>query len=439
MKLVLYRDQCPVDWQQVVAHPLKVLLWMLLPLCPCDDPSCEGLCECWHPAEKAVLSDPLMEVWGRQWLSAAFSHVPATEAEMFSLHVRLPRLLQTLVQTYSGVSGLFTEPRTEDGRQASDQYHVVWTPRADISSLLMQKQTRPTVLGIARVGSKLGLRCRAADAAKLFAELRPGSIYLPAGRKASWLVGPFPFGTLKTSVADTLRDAGWIARPLQTQSAHKHISGVLYRVQSVTEPPSRKLSMAHGDVLVTRIDEEKIEEQTSMQIVGSARKRSMVSTSHQGVDMLQINDPWARAKGVVAQQVGGGSPDVVGDLEEKITAAVVARLDKGKDMEVDEHDDEVAARVSQLEAQMHDMQVQQAHMGEALQRQGQEHTAQVNQLHASLQSQRDQLERTLHSNVVSFQEQFAQQERNQEALLNSMFGKQMEQLEALLAKRPRTE
>lgn len=437
VKLLLYRDQCQHDWSAVRAHPVRVLLSMLPVLVKCQTEGCQGLCECWHAAAHCSVEDPVLEIWSKQWLTDSFGFTAAADAAILSLHVRIPMHLQTIIQTYSGQGGLYVEPKAVTGKGPSSSFQVIWLQHGDHQQALLLKQTRCEVLGLARLGSKFGLRCRIADAEKLHSAIKPDSVYLPTGPRLLWQIGPLPYGTVRASLAQALRTAGWAARPVQALPG-KNIDGMLYKVQSVEPPPSTTLAMTHGDVVVTRLHDPVEVVPASVPVIGSARAVSMLSNSSDKVDFLQIHDPWAGKSAPPQQMPTFSQEDPVSNLEDKITAAVMSRLEQGKAMEVDSGD-AVTSRVTQLEAQMNDLALQQVALGDTVRVQASEHTTQIQQLQAALQSQNDQLARTITQNAAHVQEQMVQQERKREEQLQTMFGQQMEQFEALLAKRPRME
>lgn len=202
---------------------------------------------------------PVLEVWSKQWLSGQFEYVPAHKASIFSVHLRLPRSVQQQIQMYSGQEGLYLEPRSIDGRAPSQQFLVVWTPGIDVKRLLMMKQSNRAVLGLARVGAKYGLRCRCDDARHVHEAVKPDTVFLPSGKKMTYMIGPFPWGSVKSSITAALHQAGWTARPLAAIPAGRGVDGTTYRVQAVQRPPSTTLKMGHGDVVVTRLDEEPLD------------------------------------------------------------------------------------------------------------------------------------------------------------------------------------
>jgi hypothetical protein len=127
---------------------------------------------------------------------------------VFTVHLRIPEMLQHVVQEFSGYAGVFLEPKSIDGRKPSELYQVIWFPKASLDQLDIQRRTIKEVCGIARMGHKLGLRCKVEHAAIVFQTTKPGMTFLPAGKRQFYRVGPFPFGTLKHSVALALEKKG---------------------------------------------------------------------------------------------------------------------------------------------------------------------------------------------------------------------------------------
>lgn len=216
----------------------------------------------------------------------------------------------------------------------------------------------------------------------------------------------------------------------------------MYKLQSVHPPPTNRLSMEHGDVVITRLEDSVTQPPAMLQIVGSAQTLSMAQQTR-GEDWLQTNDPWAgKSKSAQQQSPAFAHDDPMNGLEDKIVTSVLKKMEAGKDMEVDS-DPSLQARVSQLEDQIKGLSVQQTVIKEAVEAQGVENAVQIQQLQASFQSQHGQLELALQHSANQFREEMAQQSRRQESQLNTMFGKQLEQFEALMAqhdaKKPRTD
>lgn len=443
VKAMVFRDQTQTAWNEVVSHPLLHVFSQVPPLLQCQDPECCG-CECWHRSLDFPMATPVLELWGKQWLRLDFRASNPDQADLFTAHLRLPEHMQLQVQHFSGHGGVYLEPKSIDGRHPSPDYQVIWMPRADDAQLMLQRQTLPNIVGLARLGQKMGLRCKTEHAAEVFATLRPGHTFLPPGKRQTYLVGPFGFGTLQASVAQVLHEHGWVAKPIQAVSAKTHVQGLMFRVQSVQEPPKKVLHLAHGDVVISKEDDDEVPARVVPKVVATPATESMVSKPMEG-DYIQLNDPWARAASKLPSKASSfqiGNP--LEDMTQKVIAEVLSQLPKSN-MEVDgdtSHD----ARVSALEQQVQDLHGQTQALAMATKQSAQETATQVQELRGQLHQQGVHFESALATQAASmqtfqeaFQEQFKQQVHQQQTMLDGMFSKQMTQFEHLLTKRPRQE
>lgn len=146
IKVMVFRDQVEGDWSQVCQHPLKHIFDRIPVLRACQDPQCTG-CEEWHTAPNAPLQHPVLELWGRQWMTVNFSATAPAQAEVFAVNIRIPSCLKIQIQTYSGLQGIYIEPKAVDGRKPSLDFQVVWILRADWQQARIQQQTLPRSLG----------------------------------------------------------------------------------------------------------------------------------------------------------------------------------------------------------------------------------------------------------------------------------------------------
>ena len=335
IKILAFKDQLDVDWDSFVRHPMKHLFQKLPILQACDEEMCQGHCEAWHPTSECTLDNPLMELWGKQWLTLNFGQIPSSQAELFSVHVRIPAVLANQILTYSGVSGVYLEPKHVDGKQPSDACQVFWLQRHSYQEVLHIKQTTPNVLGIARVASKYGVRCKASCAEAVHGCLRPGGSFLPPGKKLHFMLGPLPFGTLRASLVKLLESIAWVARPLQPMTAVAHVNGVMWKIQSVVPPPVSTVTTDKGDVLITKLDDPKPQVVTPVPIVAANHTMDLctgvVSNPAKQIDPLQLHDPWA-----VGTRLGVALPSVdpVQELEKRVLDSVMAKMPRDS-MEVD--------------------------------------------------------------------------------------------------------
>ena len=435
-KFSIYRDQIDIPWEQFVQHPLKHLFSKIPVLQTCTDELCGGNCEMWHSCQNCTLADPILEIWNKQWMTYGFASVPPDRAETYSVCIRLPSSVQMQVQAYSGIAGVYVEPRSIDGRQPSEQFQVVWLPKVSNQELVLLRQTHPSVCGLARMGLKHGLRCKIEHAPTLHESVKPASSFLPQGRKRYYLVGPLPYGTVKASLTEALHTVGWKIRPLQTVATSKHIEGIMWKVQAVDEPPRTVIQLEHGEVLVTKLEDQHANPNIAVQVVGSDRTKQLCSSKSKGTDPLQQNDPWAawsKPSGSSAAIPLSEAP--LANLEKKVFESVMAKLPK-ESMEVDQ-DGVVDKRIQDLEQRVLSLQDGQQQLSHRIQEQGTSHGNQIQQLYV----QSTRLEASVQDQSAAlgqFQSQFRAQLEQQQGQLDSLFRQQMDRIEEILhQKKPR--
>ena len=111
------------------------------------------------------------------------------------------------------------------------KHQVFWLPKMNFQEVLHVKQTTPNILGSARLGDKLGVRCKASFAEQVHGCIKPGGSFLPPGKKSLYLLGPLPFGTVRDSLIELLASISWTARPLQPVAAAAHANSVVWKIQ----------------------------------------------------------------------------------------------------------------------------------------------------------------------------------------------------------------
>jgi len=214
VKIMVYKDSFPGEWDDFVGAPIKNLVRIFPVLKRCDRDACE--CGSWHNAENLPLQDPILDVWRRQYLKAGFKPSPPGKADIFSVCLRVPLVILQPLLAQSGASGAFTEPRTPDGKEVLSQYVVIWGARMSQSELAHVMQINPIVTGLARLGDRRGLRVHVDHAQTVHQLLRPDSAYLPSGPKNQFVVGPFPWGADRNAINKAMLQAGWRVKALIT-------------------------------------------------------------------------------------------------------------------------------------------------------------------------------------------------------------------------------
>ena len=114
---------------------------MIISVCPklrvCSNLACG--CDAFHNEGQGD-AEPILEAFGRQFLKFSLKPTPSLDAQLFNIMLRIPLSLEHALQTFSGVSGVYFEPRGDTPQDASVRYGVIWVPRADLQSIQVLKQ-----------------------------------------------------------------------------------------------------------------------------------------------------------------------------------------------------------------------------------------------------------------------------------------------------------
>ena len=241
-KIALYRDEIESEWSSAVQSPVKYVLARLPPLQVCQEGTQQNPCRCnkWHPGPNDQVEDPVLDIWRWQWLSMSFRTAAPDHAELFLFNLCCLAVLQMPLLNCSGRAGIYIEPRTLDSRDPVLDFQVLWLPKTPHDKLLrIQQTTNPQVLGLARMGSRLGIRSKLDDAASLARLLKPGSIFIGS-----------PFGLDRLTVSKLCGQWGWQARPLHPSRSVEGTLGNLWLVKACANPPSAVVKYQGNDVVM---------------------------------------------------------------------------------------------------------------------------------------------------------------------------------------------
>ena len=293
LKVLIYRDEFKGDWEEFCLSPIKCLVAILPMLKRCLTPDCH--CPGWHNHEQLPIRDPILDVWRRQFLRQGFKPCPASQAEFFSVCLRIPHCLLDVLLAASGNSGAYCEPRSADGKEVLTEYTVVWTPKHSLQEMQHLMQTNPAVMGLARLGDRRGLRVRTLQAKAIHQLVRPDAVYLPSGPKCQYTVGPFPYGADRQAVGKILLAAGWECRPLQP-TAPCPGRGAMWLVQSAEDPSQTIIPTTSGEIMIAKIKQEALSPSVSPTTVGTAATLALCGKTIEGKrtepDPWALSDPW---------------------------------------------------------------------------------------------------------------------------------------------------
>ena len=422
LKMMLYRDEIGCQWDEVTKAPVRYIVSQLPVLSLCSAQNCD--CPCWHNGEGLPISDPLVNVWRRQFLQQGFRPCKPVGAIMYVAFIRIPACLRDQVLAASGIDGLYCEPRSSDGLQIDPEFAVIWTTKLSPFEMIHVKQTRPEVIGLARLQDRRGFRTKAGDACDLHKALKPGQVYLPTGQKLEFQGGPFPYGVDRTAISAAFAKANWSVKAVQPSMPIAG-RGNMWLLHAVTAPPSSVLMMSHGEVMITALKPETVAGPHQLPPVATAAtlaicgSKPVSSAPSSGVDLLQTHDPWkgwqGPARGIVAQP---SAQESLAKIEQRIEKSIMSKLPSPQVIPMDQ--DDVPDRLTSLETQMQQMSQKQQQLEQSLADTSSHHSQQMAGLQAQMHAQTQQLHGKMESHHQGMQ---------------AMLEAQMGQIRSLLSKR----
>ena len=294
VKISIFRDAVNVSWSEVTAAPIRMILNHLSPLVLCSETPDKCNCNKWHVELAAIVRDPILDAWRRQWLSMTYKSVAPHLAEIFCVNIRCPACQVIPLLALSGKHGLFIEPRSLDSRHPLDSFQVVWFPKATLSELDHMQKCQPLIRGLARIGQRLGIRVATEDTSKVMTELKPGSVFLGTGEKCSYQVGPLPFGVDRMLVTKLLSQWNWKARAMHPLKSVEGMLGTVWLVQSCIAPPVNVIKYKGGDVVISKLPDKAEPASSGSQAPLIAPPSTVGLCTHDNGPGQSTEDPWLK-------------------------------------------------------------------------------------------------------------------------------------------------
>ena len=429
IKAAVYRDAVEGTWESFCRSPIRYILGHLSPLQTCE--KCQGMpaeeCPFWHATSDNDLQDPVLDVWRRQWLNLQFRPVAQEDASIFIVNLRLVHSLEEPVLRRSGQAGIFLEPRSVDSRETHLDYQVLWLPRADQAEIERLCRTNPLALGVARLGSRFGLRVFTKDASTVGQQVKPGSIFLASGHRLSFEVGPLPFGYDRLSLSKVFSTIGWQARPLHTVRTLPGANGAVWLVQACVDPPTQVIPLKHGDVVVSKLKSTPPSSgDTVAPVVTSSATLELCQLKEDDTqngpaphDPWLVKDPWSQP--LLKMQVGADQSEAaLKQVEARVEQTLLAKiptLQTGVDnVQCTQSQQQNESRFQAIESQLQQLSNGHQLLETRVEEQGRKHEAQLSQ----------------------FQHQVSAQMEAQSTHMESLFRQQMASIEDLLSSNRRS-
>lgn len=296
----------------------------------------------------------------------------------------------------SGIGGLYFEPRADDGRGQDPKYQTIWIPRQTLTEIKALQAMLTTSVSLIRVGFRYGFKVSVDHAEQVHSQINPHEPYIAGASRATYRVGPFPWGTTKKAIQALFAQWQWQARPVHTIAKAKDSSGLMWLVHAASPPAALVFQLQHGDVVI---------HQESSALKEPWRPPQAQAAASEFRDKKETEfDPWAEAAKSLPRSEGVSHAQIA-----TIEANLEQKLNKRFQIAAEEADVSMAPtlepRVAQPEQQI-----------------------------AALQNRSGVIENKLDY----VHQQVEQQSSKFEAALDTKLSEQMQRIESLIIKRARS-
>ena len=207
--ITVFRDEIsPAAWEAVMTSPVKNAIAILFQ----DSESPSLICPPWGRTFHGKNGKPYRN-----------------DPHSFQVHVRIPAAEAMKMLKVSGKRGVYSTPKTED-RKVASEYQVVWLNVENVQ-LSILAGSHPNSLGIVRNTRNMqkitkGIRFLRSDFQAAFQALRPND-ELPKQIPCHCLfkISPVPAGATIGEIQQWLDANGWVARPIRSLSATTWLCG----------------------------------------------------------------------------------------------------------------------------------------------------------------------------------------------------------------------
>ena len=407
LKVVVYRDEVPLPWQEFTRQPVKEIIKLT-------------------PALQRP--DVMLDVWDRHYLSARLTRTQAAEAAVYTVSFRLTDVNFDELMQLSGTDGVYYEPRSIDGRSHAAEFRVIWLNRTAKPQALLAMQSTTCWTCLVRSGDRFGLRTKVGDAARVHEQHKPSMPFLDTSTMTSFLVGPMPFGATRTSILKLFKQWGWPARPIQPAGRSADGRGINWEVQASSKPQYDVYQAQHADMLICELPKKGRAPTAPVPLVQSSAKTLEVLRSKQtpGPEGDHADDLW---------ETSGDDPWKHWTGASKAAKRVPVET-KNLDAMATQIEQKVLAKVSQMmpahgdDSDMHDstkVQHMETRLGRLEQEVANHHKQQMSR-NVEVDSQFQQIRSQVEAHGVSIQSH-----------VDKKFQEQLAQIEGLLLRQPMKE
>ena len=227
--------------------------------------------------------------WGRSFRSGARTVQPE-QATSLQFHVEVANEILMDLLRPSGYNKVHVVPKNQHGHPADD-YAIIWLD-GDSATLQAKAGGLPGQAGFVRGKKRHGVRFEQSAYQAAWEKLRPGEEIPTQGNyPMTFRIEPLPLGVDAQILRTWAQEVKWDIKPLKNQGPRRWL------VAAADEPPS--YVCFNGQILlITKLDRKAHAHFPPVLIGPQGKKKfpdkqdAFPSTAHEGVDKLQINDPW---------------------------------------------------------------------------------------------------------------------------------------------------
>ena len=296
IRVMAYQDIFDKDWDSLLKGPVKLLQAILPKLRRCPDPKCTGPCLLFHPACDEEVAQVILDAWSWRWTTLDNRQVPANQATVFSVFLRIPLSALDEVLGLSGWHGVFVEPRPDSKTGPHPSFVTIWLPRnTTLTAALDLKRRYDVIAGLARMQQKLGLRAYKKHEKEVLEIAHPGQPFVGCSVDVVYEVGPLLHGLTHSQISALLHAWSWKARPLRPVRSSN--AGQFWDIGTDSNPPAAILQTEHGAVTVALKKDKLAQVQPAISVQASTRtKKHMMAGASASKPCSSGQDPWLQDK-----------------------------------------------------------------------------------------------------------------------------------------------
>ena len=379
LRLAVYKDQWPNNWDMFLQQPVRELLKAVPTLSLCKSTGCGVSCGKYHHEDlDEALDNLIMDLWSRSWHKADGRFCKPADAESWSALVRVPASAQLVLQGLSGQAGLYVEPRSDTGKEADQAYGVIWLGNVSLQEAHHQMKMTANAVALARIHNKYGVRLPAAHMEDAHKQHHPDEPFTTTKVQDVYRLYPVPWGTQRAALQRCLNEWGWKARVLQTTGGGAE--GSTWEVGAAQPPPANVLQDKAGDIVVTHLRSSSKDPKPAPILASASTKQhikagSTPAPSSSSDPWVAGADPWGGYQGLAPSITKMPATDSAAaadrfkqmetrlhsNLQEQISAAIEKSLPQGPQAMEVQNDEALAAnelRFQKLEAGVTELQAQ---------------------------------------------------------------------------------